>query len=326
MQLQTSYRKPRLFVLFFAASFYLLLFSASPARGQGGSWPLDVPKGSRVVLRIPGKLVGFEKVGIWSGTANYGTVIEQSSSGGLMIGGLTEWRHSGWPLMRQLTLEKVSRNSRFTEVELRDPLFNVKLRYDATTIKDLNAAFRDTVFVGLVSEFEASEYYQQEVVGKVLPKIFSGKLSSIPMSAKLKLLRDVNFIDTAIREEKYKGDTYLVVNAGGDVQIYNTIQMNQSERIAHATNQRILRYIKYAAKTIKYNPDVDGIKVELYLPYKNFVTEAYLSPHYDFMELYAPMDVIRQFAEDELTNQEFIEESILLVNGNRTRIPTLDSR
>jgi hypothetical protein len=37
------------------------------------------------------------------------------------------------------------------------------------------------------------------------------------------------------------------------------------------------------------------------------------------------MDVIRQFADDELTNQEFVEESILLVNGNRMRIPDLES-
>lgn len=326
MFLRTSYQRYVLSGFIFALIIYCVSFKAAPAYTHSKGWQLDVTKGSRVVLKIPGKLVGFEKVGFWSGTANYGTVIEQSTSGGLLIGGLAEWRTAGWPLMRQLTLEKVSRNSRFTEVELRDPLFNVKLRYDATTIKDLNAAFRDTVFVGLVSEFEASGYYQQEVIGKVLPQIYSGKLSSIPTTAKLKLLRDVNYIDTAIRAEKYKGDTYLVVNAGGDVQIYNTIQMSQSARIAHATNQRILHYIKYAAKIIKYNPEVDGIKVELYLPYKNFVTEAYLQPHYDFMELYAPMDVIRQFAEDELTNQEFVEEAVLLVNGNRTRMPALDSR
>jgi hypothetical protein len=295
------------------------------AARQTAGWPLDVGKGSFVVLKIPAKRVGFEKVGFWSGVANYGTVIEQASNGGLLVGGLAEWRTAGWPLMRQLTLEKVSRNSRFVEVELRDPLFNIKLRFDAG-VKDINAAFREVAFVGLPSEFEASDYYKQEVIGKVLPQIYSGRLAGIPDAAKLKLLKDVNYIDTAIRAEKYKGDTYLVVNAGGDVQMYNTIQMNQSARIAHAVNERVLRYIKYAAKAIKYYPEVDGIKVELYLPFKNFVTEDYMPPHYDFIELYAPMDVIRQFAEDELTNQEFVEEAVLLVNGNRTRIPTLESR
>ena len=146
---------------FLVALLLAQLAAAPPTRActagtQGQGWLLDVPKGTRVVLKIPGRIIGFEKVGFWSGSLNYGTVIEQSAAGGLIVGGLTEWRTAGWTLMRQLTVEKVSRNSRLTEVELRDPLFNVKLRFD-TTVKDLSAAFRDVAFVGLLSEFEASE-------------------------------------------------------------------------------------------------------------------------------------------------------------------------
>ncbi len=305
--------------------FLVVIVLASPYYSQGQSWILDVPKGTRVVLKIPSKLVGFEKVGIWSGSLNYGTVIEQSSTNGIVVGGLSQWRTAGWTLMRQLNVEKVSRNNRFTEVELRDPLFNVKLRFDAT-VKDLNAAFREVAFVGLLSEFEASDYYQQEVIGKVLPLVFTGKLASIPTKAKLKLLSEVKYVDSVIRTEKYKGDIYLVLDAGGDVQIYNTIQMDQSARIAHALNQRVLSYMKRVAKLINFHSEVDGIKVEIDLPYKNFATEYYNQPNYDHLELYAPMDVIRQFAEDELTNQEFVEETVLLVNGNRSRVPTLESR
>lgn len=304
--------------------FVVTIFASSPSN-HGQAVLLDVPKGSRVILKIPGKIIGFEKVGFWGGSLNYGTVIEQSATSGLIVGGLTQWKTVGWVLMRQLTLEKVSRNNRFTEVELRDPLFKVKLRFD-TTVKDLNAAFREVAFIGLLSEFEASDYYQQEVVRKVLPLIFTGTLASIPTKAKLRLVSEVKYIDSAIRTEKYKGHTYLVLNAGGDVQIYNTIQMDQSARISHALNQRVLSYMKRVAKIINFHSEVDGIKVEVDLPYKNFVTEYYNEPNYDHLELFAPMDIIRQFAEDELTNQEFVEEAVLLVNGNRSHIPTLESR
>ena len=305
--------------------FFAVAIHASPHSNHKQGWLLDVPKGTRIVLKIPAKIVGFEKVGFWSGSLNYGTVIEQSTTSGLIVGGIAQWRTAGWPLMRQLTLEKVSRNNRFTEIELRDPLFNVKLRFDST-VKDMNAAFREVAFIGLLSEFEASAYYQQEVVAKILPLIFAGKLASITTKAKLRLLSEVRYIDSAIRTEKYKGDTYLVLNAGGDVQIYNTIQMDQSARVAHALNQRVLSYMKRVAKIISFHSEVDGIKVEIDLPYKNFVTEYNNQPNYDHLEIYAPMDVIRQFADDELTNQEFVEESVLLVNGNRSRIPTLESR
>ncbi len=110
------------------------------------------------------------------------------------------------------------------------------------------------------------------------------------------------------------------------MQIYNTIQLDQTARIAHALNQRVLSYIKRVAKIINFHPEVDGIKVEISLPYKNFVTEYYDQPHYDHLEFFARMDEIRQFSDDEITNQEFAEEAILLVNGNRSRIPTLESR
>ena len=47
---------------------------------------------------------------------------------------------------------------------------------------------------------------------------------------------------------KCVGDTYLTLNAGGDVQFYNTIQLDQTARIAHALNRRVLSYIKRVAK------------------------------------------------------------------------------
>lgn len=288
------------------------------------NWILDVPKGKFVVLKIPGKLIGFERVSTWTGAVSYGAIIEQSEKSGLMVGGLNDWRTAGWTLMRQLTLEKVSRKDRFVEVELRDPLFNVKLRFDST-VKDINLALREVAFVGLLSEFEASEYYQKEVVEKMLPKIFTGGLTSIPTKSKLKLLEELKYVDSAIKTEKYKGDTYLSVDVGGDVEIYNTIRLDQTQRLAHSLNQRVLSYLKRIARIVKFHSEVDGIKITILVPYKNFVTEVYQEPNYDRLEIYAPMDVIRQFTDDELTNEEFVEESILLVNGNRTRLSELKS-
>jgi hypothetical protein len=302
---------------------FLLCISVSAQQNQQSSF-LDVPKGKFVVLKIPGKLIGFEKVSYWSGDISYGAIIEQSEKSGIMVGGLTEWRTAGWSLMRQLTLEKISREKNYTLVELRDPLFNVKLRFD-NTVKDLNTAFREIAFIGLLSEFEASEYYQKEVVGKVLPKVFTDNLASIPASRKLNLLKELKYIDSAIKAEKYKGDTYLSVDVGGDTEVYNTIRVDQSHRIAHSLNQRVLLYFKRIARIIKFHPEIDGIKISILIPYKNFVTETYSQPSYDRVEIYSPMDVIQQFADDELTNQEFVEESILLVNGNRMQIPNIES-
>lgn len=302
---------------------FLLCITVSAQQNQQSSF-LDVPKGKFIVLKIPGKLIGFERVSSWSGAVSYGAIIEQSEKSGVIVGGLTEWRTAGWSLMRQLTIEKVSREKNYTMVELRDPLFNIKLRFD-NTVKDLNAAFREIAFIGLLSEFEASEYYREEIIGKILPKIFTGDLASIPTARKLNLLKELRYVDSAIKTEKYKGSDYLAINVGGDTEIYNTIRVDQSHRIGHSLNQRVLSYFKRTARIIKFHPEIDGIKISIQIPYKNFVTEQYILPNYDWVEIYASMDVIQQFADDELTNQEFVEESILLVNGNRMQIPNIES-
>ncbi len=299
---------------------FLLCVSAA---AQQNSF-LDIPKGKFVVLKIPSRMVGFERVSTWSGDVSYGAIIEQSEKNGIIIGGLSDWRSGGWPLMRQLTLEKVSREKNYTLVELRHPLFNVKLRFD-NTIRDLNASFREIAFLGLLSEFEASDYYQKEVIGKVLPKVFDGHLAAIPTERKLNLLKELKYIDSSIRPEKYKGNDYLSIDVGGDTEVYNTIRVDQSHRIGDSLNQRVLSYFKRIARIIKFHPQIDGIKISILIPYKNFVTEAYSQPSYDKIEIYSPMDVIQQFADDELTNQEFVAESVLLVNGNRMAIPGIES-
>lgn len=283
----------------------------------------EIPKGKFVVLKIPSKLVGFEKVSYWSGNSNYGAVIEQSKEGGFLINGLMNWQNGGWILMRQLTLEKISREKNYILVQLRDPLFNINLRFD-NSIANINEAFKAVAFLGLLSEFQETDYYKQEIVGKVLPQVFSGSLASIPTPRKLNLLKELNYVDSAVKTEKYKGETFLSVNVGGDTEIYNTIRVDQKRRIGDSLNKRVLSYFKRIARIIKFHSEVNGIKITIFIPFKNFVTETYLEPSYDVIEIYSPMDSIREFADDELTNQEFVEESILLVNGNRMRVPDIE--
>lgn len=302
----------------------LLAVSTLAQKNPPPAWALDVPRGTTVVLKIPNRLLGFDRVSSWTGTVSYGAVIEQSQKGGYLVGGLNGWRAAGWTMMRQVTLEKITRDKNFLEVELRDPLFNVKLRFD-NTIRDFNAAFHDMAFIGTLAEFEASDYYKQEVMGKILPAVFTGSLASIPQARKMDLLKELKYIDSAIRTEKYKGGEYLSINVGGDTEVYNSNRVDQPTRIGHSLNQRVLYYFKRLARIIKFHPDVDGIKITILVPYKNFLTEYYSSPSYDRLEVYAPMDTIRQFVDDELTNQEFAEESVLLVNGNRMQAPSMKS-
>ena len=133
------------------------------------------------------------------------------------------------------------------------------------------------------------------------------------------MIKGANYDLKAIGSETYKGKFYMVFRALGS-EVYNTIQLNQPARAARAIEKDVLATMRMAYKTLAGVTGVEGFKIELKVGHKNFVTEQYLNPYYDDLQIYATNEVIKKFAEDDITSQQFINESIVLVNGNRVDV------
>lgn len=114
-----------------------------------------LPVGSTVLLKIPGNVIGFEKIGRWSGRLNYSAAIQPGDHGGLIVGGRADWKTAGDLVPVEFILAKVARKDGYTEVELRASVVNVKLRF-TTAIQDLAVAFNEVAFVGSLREFQAN--------------------------------------------------------------------------------------------------------------------------------------------------------------------------
>jgi hypothetical protein len=300
--------------------FGLIFLAVVPAQGQkllSKDWPLDVPKQSAIVVKIPGTFLGFEKFNVWRGTFNYTAYIRESSDG-VLVNDSPLWKYEGWPLMSDVFLEKISRKKEYTEVELRSGNTNVKLRFAPDT-KDLNAAFKQVAFVGSLYEFERSEYYQKEVLGHFLPQIFKGPLAKIPREHQILFMKAAKYDIAAVGSEEYKGRFYMVLRGIND-DVYNTLQLNQAERTARVTEQYVLSALRAMNKAVGNIEEIEGVKFEVKVPYKDFVSEQYQSPHYDDLHIYAPMELIKKFDEADITNQDLIDGSVVLVNGNRVRV------
>src|SRR5579863_9052054 len=122
----------------------------------GKDWPLAIPKGGQVVLKIPSMF--------WQ-VAKYDSV----SSGGQNIffvdvaGVFKEpgWETRGFPYCGEFTLTKILAfrpfgKLRYTEVELRNANTYVKLRFDPD-MHDINAEFQKVAVGGVWQQFESSE-------------------------------------------------------------------------------------------------------------------------------------------------------------------------
>ena len=195
---------------------------------------------------------------------------------------------------------------------------HIKLRFEPSVI-DINRELLTLVYPGSLSEFQASEYYQQEVANMFLPGVFRGPLGAIPHEMQLQMIKGANYDLKAIGSETYKG-RYFMIFRGVSAEVYNTIQLNQPARVAHAIEKDVLSSMRMAYKGLAQVEGVDGFKVELKVGYKNFVSEQYLNPYYDDLHIYATKEVIKRFAEDDITSQQFVDECIVLVNGNRVDV------
>lgn len=301
-----------------------ILLTSFYTQAQDKKWPLDAAKGSTVVLKIPKKMFGFDKINAWRGTVSYAARVSLAPDGAAVVNADPAWQTSGMPYMSELRLEKISRQKDGTEVELRRENVNFKLRFDGS-VTDINSAFRQVAYAGDIRSFEATDYYQKNVLDRVLPSMFPGVLSKIPRDTQADLLRAAGYDEHGFGGEEFKGKFYFVVKAEGE-EVYNSIQLNQTARVARIVEKYVIDKAKSYVGIGEAVPEVYGIKVVMQVPYRDFVEERDLEPHYDQAEFYIPVDLVKKFKDAEITNQDLLDGSVVLVNGNRVKVNLATSR
>jgi hypothetical protein len=60
--------------------------------------------------------------------------------------------------------------------------------------------------------------------------------------------------------------------------------------------------------------------LEFDIPHKSLV-DASANPAILKLQVYAPSEQIRKFAEADITNQQFIDNCVVIADGNRIQVP-----
>ena len=232
--------------------------------------------------------------------------------------GSSQWATTGLPYFGEFVVTKVLEfrplyKLRYTDVELRNDTVWVKLRFQPGA--DLRAGFNALTVKGKWDAFEASDYYKTVVFG-VGKTIFTGQLSNIPDSSKLALLRIAGKGLATLSSETYKDKAYIGFSLPLSGTVYNTIKLNESARVATVVNSR-LSLLKSLA-VIAGDAGLEGVKITDKIFYRNFVSETVAKV--DTLELYAPLKLIKQFADADITNQQFIDQCIAILNSNRVQV------
>ncbi|MCI0337839.1 MAG: hypothetical protein L0226_09695 [Acidobacteria bacterium] len=286
-------------------------------------------KNQKVVIKIPRKLYQYENASIATGAAIY-TVsamtidretnpILREADPILVVGGHRNWAEIGWPLMMEFYFDKAKTKKEYHELEFRSASAYIKLRLDVPS-HDVRRVLYSLVYPGSLYTFEKTDYYRETLIGKVLPKIFVDALSKLPIEKQIGLLKAVRYNDEAIRYERFKNANYLSFGLGDDPNVYNTLRLNQHSRAARVINDLVLPSLKEAALYITDTPEIGGIKMAIRILYKDFLQERNIHPHAEVLEIYAPYNLIEKFFNLDITNQQLVDGSVILMNGNRMQV------
>lgn len=281
-----------------------------------------------VIPKFDVSLAKFEDFKAWQGRMQYGANISRDGNS-VVISHDRDWASRGLPELIEYTIREINlKKGKPSEVYLVSTvdLPAVGTKYEAyrfpkqiklTIAPDLDpqATLDAILFKGSSADFLKSDYVAG-VLERFLPSKFVGPLSSIPPPAQRKLMIWAELKPELIASETLRDKAYLSVDMSQTV-AYNTIQVNQAERAA--------RQAEYAIKKLKEvfeivgRPDgIEGIVATAKIVSYDFVRKD--DRNLEKFEMYVPFDLLTRFSNLDITNQDLVDGSILLLDGSRIKV------
>jgi len=296
------------------AAFGAALILGGPC--QAKDWRLSLPRGTAVVAKVPTKFWRVDKYDAVSSKGQSIYYVEVSD-----VLNTPGWETSGFPFCGDFTLTKVFEfrpflKLRYTVIELRNSIIYLKLRF-GPEVKDLDAVFQRLTVPGDWRTFEASDEFHKTVFATQDAKLFVGPLAKLSDPLKMALMRTVCDGQNTFEVETFKARTYFAVTLASDGTAYNSLRLDESARVRRTINERLLRRIKLF-RGIAQETGIDGVKFTATIAYRDFVNETV--DHIDSVEVYVPLDLSMKFADADITSQQLIDGSIVLLNGNRVQV------
>jgi hypothetical protein len=301
--------------------FIILLASVSVSAGD---WPLRIPKGTVVSVKIPLHFYEYSEIPSTAKKLSlFYIFITQDPAGRLIVNKNDNWRDAGWMAMTDFVLTDTNfitdkkMGFKGMEVILRNDTTDVRLWITPGALSE-SEAFDKLVYRGNIENFQTSDEYRKEFMDRFFPIYFPGPLASFSETDKLWLMKQsgYRFIDSFGLDE-YKDKKYIFI-ANRSAKIFDSRRYNLKQRAASVINEPVLADMRNSYKRLKSYSGFDGLKMRVDIRYMNPATDS--KPGKDFLEIYAPMDALKAFANDEITSQEFINKCVVLIDKNRTGV------
>lgn len=302
------------------------LISSLGGAVQGQDVKLPFKKGDSVVMALTKGLGHFSRTGwisqnlkldfearIWDGRIE---VFEEDGQPPWRA----DWQSAGFPPIDTFDVRSIkvvrtqySGNSRLVEIKLGSGIPGLEYRFFAS-VPDARA------LSSLIVPRRKADSVMKAAYDAISEVIFVGPLSGFSSDERVSILRFLHKKLGAIRvgHEEFKKVGYLTLSVAPVDTIWNDLKVSRAERIGRSL-ESYLRVVKAFAGISSTQATFGGLKLEQVIRHGTPLEE-WKDEQRDAVDAYFPMAAILEFANADITSQQLLDRSIILINGDRVAI------
>ena len=281
---------------------------------RGGRVPVSPKQGMLVTVMIPRALLKEEGYLAVRKVPIVAADITSADGEGTLVNGMKGWMLAGLPSMLEVSVKKVTRKKDYTELELRATDTVMKLRF-AHSVSEPMATLGQLIAEGRRDSPVALRYRNEAYAA--LAGVFPGDLNRLADERKLSILGTLQGAAGAPDIHLYDGRVYASFDLSVDDKVFDDRAADEETIVAHVLNETVLAAVRDMSKSLADVPELHGMRVQYRIPHKARATAS--AKEYR-LELISDAEHVVRFSRAELTNQEFVDASTLLLDGNPVRI------
>lgn len=162
---------------------------------------------------------------------------------------------------------------------------------------------------------------QEKLASRAAAALFAGDLAPVPEPKRLSIMKAVTGLGaSAVRKTTYRDLPYLEVDLGVHGNVFNTIQLNRTQRVARVVLDQMIPAARRLDEELAGIDPIAGLTLKVAVSYRNFVTPQNGESGIDTVELFLPRGEIAKHRRDEITSQQLIASGVVRVNDNRVDV------
>jgi hypothetical protein len=167
----------------------------------------------------------------------------------------------------------------------------------------------------------AARTLAEKSAARVAEAVFTGDLASVAPEKRLAVMKAAaGFGAGTMKRTLYRDAPYLDVDLGDHENVFNTIQMDRTQRVARVTSEKLIPAARKLEETLSGVDAIAGVALTIAVHYQNFVNPTNGESGVDKLELLVPRAELTKLLRDEITGQQLLANSVVRLNGSRVDV------